>query len=128
MLTCARYNAIGHKMKSGLALAICASVIAACSGVANTAAVAQDTPIMSRELSQDQPPGAACVANLPFSRGKSFCCLDEYLAHLEQQGAIDLPWWREIGPGLYERVTRMPEAARETATREELMRRFGFSC
>ncbi|MEQ1618127.1 MAG: hypothetical protein ABL883_07265 [Terricaulis sp.] len=67
-----------------------------------------------------------CVEGLPFARGAVFCSLDEYLAHLEVQGAIDLPWWREVRPGLYERVVRMPEAQREVATREELMRRFGF--
>ena len=66
------------------------------------------------------------VANLPFARGKTFHTLDEYLAHLEAQGAIDLPWWREIRPGVYEHVTSMPGARREVATREELMRRFGF--
>jgi len=66
------------------------------------------------------------VANLPYARGEIFYSLDEYLAYLEQQGAIDLPWWREIRPGVYERVVRMPEAAREIATREELMRRFSF--
>jgi len=67
------------------------------------------------------------VANLPYARGKTFRTLDEYLAHLEAQGAVDLPWWREIRPGVYERVTSMPEARREVATRAELMRRFGFA-
>lgn len=67
------------------------------------------------------------VANLPYARGKTFRTLDEYLAHLEAQGALDLPWWREIRPGVYERVTSMPEARREVATRAELMRRFGFA-
>ncbi len=42
-----------------------------------------------------------CVENLPFARGGVFCSLDEYLAHLQQQGAIDLPWWREIQPCVY---------------------------
>lgn len=69
-----------------------------------------------------------CVANLPFARGAVFCCLDDYLAHLQQQGAIDLPWWREIRPGVYEHVVRMPEAQREVATRAELLQRFGFNC
>ena len=68
------------------------------------------------------------VASLPFARGRTFSRLDEYLAYLEQQGAIDLPWWRQVGPGVYERVVRMPEAPRETATREQLMVRFGFRC
>src|SRR5687767_262557 len=66
------------------------------------------------------------VANLPFAHGKTFRALDEYLAHLERYaGPIDQPWWREIRPGVYEHVKRMPGAPRETATREELMRRFG---
>ena len=67
------------------------------------------------------------VANLPYARGKTFRTLDEYLAHLEAQGAIDLPWWREIRPGVYERVTSRTDAPREVATRAELMRRFGFT-
>lgn len=66
------------------------------------------------------------VENLPFARGKSFCSLDQYLAHLKTQSAIDLPWWREVSPGVYEHVKRMPGATRETATRAELMKRFGF--
>ena len=68
------------------------------------------------------------VTGLPFSHGKSFNSLDEYLSHLERFAApIDQPWWREIRPGVYEHVKRMPEARREIATRDELMRRFGFS-
>jgi hypothetical protein len=68
------------------------------------------------------------VANLPFARGATFRCLDDYLAHLETNGAIDLPWWREISPGVYEYVTRMTGAERQVATREELMQRYGFAC
>jgi hypothetical protein len=68
------------------------------------------------------------VSGLPFSHGKSFRTLDEYLAHLQQNAApIDQPWWRQIRPGVYEHVKRMPGAQRETATRAELMERFGFS-
>ena len=70
---------------------------------------------------------AGGVANLPYARGKSFRTLDEYLAHLERQGAIDLPWWRQVEPGVYERVARRPGRTPERATRAELMRRFGFS-
>lgn len=68
------------------------------------------------------------VSGLPFSHGKSFRTLDEYLEHLERYAApIDQPWWREIRPGVYEQVKRMPGAPRETATREELIKRFGFT-
>ena len=67
------------------------------------------------------------VAGLPYARGRSFATLDEYLAYLEKtNGPIDLPWWRRVKPDLYERVVRMRGAQPQTATREELMRRFGF--
>jgi hypothetical protein len=80
-----------------------------------------------KETGAVQPPASESVAHLPYARGKTFRTLDEYLAHLEAQGALDLPWWREIRPGVYERMTSMPEARREVATRAELMRRFGFT-
>ena len=68
------------------------------------------------------------VANLPYAFGKRFSSLDAYLTHLERYaGPIDAPWWKEITPGVYQHVIRMPGAKRETATRDELKRRFGFS-
>lgn len=72
--------------------------------------------------------GGEGVAGLPFAHGRRFRTLDEYLQHLETHAApIDQPWWRQIRPGVYEHVKRMPGAPRETASREELMKRFGFS-
>lgn len=68
------------------------------------------------------------VANLPFARGAVFRCLDDYLAHLQRNSAIDLPYWREVSPDVFENVTTHTGAERETATRAELMQRFGFSC
>jgi hypothetical protein len=99
----------------------------------DASAVAQDAPKQSAVTVERNSPVAGTsdsegVANLPFARGAVFRCLDDYLEHLEANGAIDLPWWREIRPGVYERAVRMPEAQRETATRAELMQRWGFSC
>lgn len=59
------------------------------------------------------------------SRG--FATLDADFAPLERNGAIDLPWRREISPGVHEHVRRMPDGKRETATRAELMKRFGLA-
>lgn len=68
------------------------------------------------------------VANLPYAMGRRFRTLDDYLEHLRcNAGPIDLPWWREVRPGVYERVKRMRGATREVATRAELMKRFGFT-
>lgn len=73
-------------------------------------------------------PGHAAVAALPFSMGRRFTALDDYLTHLRCRAApIDLPWWREIRPGVYEHVKRLPGGKREVATRADLMKRFGFS-
>ena len=89
-------------------------------------AAASAEPQKQKEAAVQTPPGDG-VANLPYARGKTFRTLDEYLAHLESLGAVDLPWWREIRPGVYERVTSKRPAQPEVATREELMRRFGFT-
>ena len=76
-----------------------------------------------------QPPAPQhhAVAGLPFSQGRSFATLDDYLAFLERRGASDVPWYREIRPGIYELVSRRgPGAARQTFTREQLAKKFGF--
>lgn len=68
------------------------------------------------------------IANLPYAMGRRFRTLDEYLVHLKcRAGPIDLPWWKEIRPGVYQQVTTKPAADRRVATRSELMQRFGFS-
>lgn len=73
----------------------------------------------------DLPQG---VAKLPFSHGHRFCTLDEYLGYLETRaGPIGQPWWREVRRDVFEHVSTATNATRETATRAELMRRFGFN-
>lgn len=67
------------------------------------------------------------VAGLPYARGRRFRSLDEYLAYMKEQSAIDLPWWREIRPGVYEYVVSIRGAPRKIATRAELMAQYGFS-
>lgn len=77
-----------------------------------------------------QAPAAAegaSVAGLPYARGKRFGTLDAYLSHLESNAALDLPWWRQVRPGLYEHVKHMRGAAPEMATRAQLLKRFGFT-
>lgn len=81
-------------------------------------------------MDKQAPADGDGVAALPFARGERFATLDDYLAHLERQGAVGLPWWREIRPGVYEHVKTvrpMSGAPRETATRAELLQRFGFA-
>ncbi|MEZ5897082.1 MAG: hypothetical protein R3C40_10270 [Parvularculaceae bacterium] len=85
------------------------------------------TIVASEDTAMAEPTGDSGVADLPYSRGKVFHSLDEYLAHLEQNSFIDLPYWREVKPGVYEWIVRMPGAKSEFATREELMERYGFT-
>ena len=83
-----------------------------------------DVPNKSQEVAGGAP---QAVPDRPYSRGHSFANLDEYLAYLERaNGPIDLPWWREVRPGVFQKMVRMTGAMPETATREELNRRFGF--
>ena len=67
------------------------------------------------------------VADLPYSHGKIFATLDDYLAHLQGLSALDLPYWMQVQPGVYQQVIRMPGAVPETATREELMKKYCFA-
>ncbi|MCA8889402.1 MAG: hypothetical protein KDA46_11270 [Parvularculaceae bacterium] len=85
------------------------------------------TRAAAKDTAMAEPTGDSGVADLPYSRGKVFHSLDEYLAHLEQNSFIDLPYWREVKPDVYEWVVRMPGAKSEFATREELMERYGFT-
>lgn len=64
---------------------------------------------------------------LPFAQGRSFASLDEYLDFRRARGATDIPWYREVSPGVYELVARRgPGAAKQTFTRAELLAKFGF--
>jgi hypothetical protein len=83
----------------------------------------QETSVASESPSQSQ----GTIADLPFSQGRSFASLDEYLAFLEMRGPYDVPWYREVRPGLYELVSRRgPGAEPKIYTRDELARKFGF--
>jgi hypothetical protein len=76
---------------------------------------------------------AVSETSLPIS--KRFRTLDEYLDHLElTQGPVDGPWYKRIGPDLYELQTGnlkldVPAGADEKRvfTRKELEEKFGFS-
>jgi hypothetical protein len=80
---------------------------------------------MSAEKEGDGRP----VRQLPDSFGRTFSSLDQYLDHLRRYAAtVDKPWYREIRPGVYERVTTMvPRREPEIYTRAQLMERFGFT-
>jgi hypothetical protein len=113
------------EVKAILALA---GLAAACSdrpaGAADGARGKKETVRMTQGTN-----GGDGVRDLPSSFGQSFATLDQYLEHLRNYaGPIDLPWYREVRPGVYEYVTSMrPSPAPKTYTREQLMREFGFT-
>jgi hypothetical protein len=79
-------------------------------------------PVTQERPAPDPVPG------LPFAQGRAFASLDDYLAFLRERGRYDVPWYREVRPGVYELVARRgPGAEPETYTREELARKFGFA-
>jgi hypothetical protein len=69
------------------------------------------------------------VSDLPFSQGKSFRTLDAYLAHLERRGRSDVPYYKEIQPGVYvlkPGVRGAGAAPERRYSREELEQMYGF--
>lgn len=85
------------------------------------------------QLASERMGNAVSDTSLPIS--ERFRTLDEYLAHLElTQGPVDGPWYKQIGPDLYELQTGNlkldgPAGADEKRvfTRQELEKKFGFS-
>jgi hypothetical protein len=120
--------------KATIFIAIPAFWIAACG--ASTAEVARPGNEMQNRAST--PAGAGMgEKNLndpsaPIS--ERFATLDDYLAFLERtQAPVDGPWYRQVRPGIYELQTAGnlhldgADARKQTFTREELERKFGFS-
>lgn len=85
---------------------------------------------MSSSNDMPAPPGGEPV-------NKRFASLDDYLAWLRQtQAPVDGPWYEEIRPGVYQLHTGNlrilgPEGDQtprgQTFSREQLMKKFGFS-
>ena len=117
---------MSHWPASGIAFAL--AVLCGCAEGQSEAPVAQQD--RGSNMAQAEPPqDEGTVPNLPHSRGRSFSSLDAYLGHLQDRaGPVGQPWYRQIRPGVYEEVTtRVPPGPPVTATREELMERFGFT-
>ena len=114
---------------SGLALAIAGSPyrpLAADKAAPAQTFCAKEMHLVDRKAALVSP-ATEGVAKLPFAMGRRFRTLDEYLVHLKCRAApIDLPWWREIRPGVYRYETTKPGAPEQIATRAELIKRFGF--
>jgi hypothetical protein len=80
-----------------------------------------------RPLPGQDAAGKVPRAGLPYARGRSFATLDAYLAFRREQGAIDLPWYKEVAPDVFELQTRMrPQPEPRRFTRAELARKYGF--
>ena len=105
---------------------VLASLAAACSAPSSGPAPKPASVEARVEASHGQASSEG-VANLPFSQGRAFRSLDDYLAFLRERGRYDVPWYREIRPGVFELVSRRgPGGQVRTFEREELERKFGF--
>ena len=117
-------------MRSGFkAVTALALLAAACADA--PAGAADGAQGRKERVAMEQGAGSerGAVSGLPSSFGQSFATLDEYLEHLRKYaGPVDLPWYREVRPGVYEEVTTItPAPPPKTYTREELMRKYGFT-
>jgi hypothetical protein len=99
-------------------------------GAMGGAAEAQDSrfrPLPGQKEAATAPT-AGGIAGLPYARGRRFATLHAYLAFRREQGAIDLPWYEEVAPGVYElRTSVRPALPPRRITREALARRYGFA-
>lgn len=110
------------------AMLVVTALIAGCAD--RTAGAADGAPGKIGESRVDQDISSQDgVQGLPSSFGKSFATLDQYLEHLRNYaGPVDLPWYREIKPGVYELVTTIrPAPPPELFTRAQLMQKYGFT-
>jgi len=102
--------------------------VAAAACMQPSSALAGDRGRGQKAVVDDDRSPEAKRAALPFAQGRTFATLDAYLAFLERRGAMDIPWYRETSPGIYELVgRRMPGAPPKIFTRKQLMERFGFT-
>ena len=111
------------RSKLGLLLVLCGQPLFACAGLGTEAAQGPEKGVTV----QDQSAPGKPVSGLPYSEGRAFHSLDEYLAFLRKAGEYDTPWYRKVGPNKYELAgRRFPGTQPTYVTREELMHKFGF--
>lgn len=109
-----------------LAISLVLASSAACSETAQSGSAERAAPAKEASVAEGRSQGPA-VAGLPFSQARSFTSLDHYLAFLKTRGAYDVPWYREVRPGVYELVTRRrPGTPAQLFTRQQLAQKFGF--
>ena len=101
--------------------------VAATAGCARAGAAGESVKVKPEDSPANSAPDSAGVANLPFSRGRTFAHLNDYLAYLRSLGPQDVPFYAPVRPGVYELVTlRPPGEAPRMFTRAQLLEKFGF--
>ena len=73
-------------------------------------------------------PAEACPQPLPLSKGQAFPDLDSYLAHRKKLGAMDLPYYWEVAPDVFQLMLGRGHGddAPQLFTREQLLTQFCF--
>lgn len=68
------------------------------------------------------------VSELPYSQGRSFATLDEYLIHLKSLGAIDISYYELMSDGKYHLKSAFPSKypGPTVFTRRQLLEKYGF--
>ena len=111
----------------GTALSLAVAALAGACSQPTAGAVAGAEQNKETAAMQDEPDRP--IGQLPSAHGRSFATLDEYLEHLRTRaGPVGQAWYRKVGTDSYELVTTLrPAGEPQIFTREQLMRRFGFS-
>lgn len=118
-----------RKLNGILILPLSVGLLASACGASLRDSAPSDT---DRRQASERIGKSVTDTNLPIN--KRFPTLDDYLAHLERtQGPVDGPWYKEVSPGLFQLQTAgnlhldVPSKEKQTFTRKELEKKFGFS-
>ena len=106
-------------------------------GAATACAASEGPAQSSKQRLQNAGKSQADVTNERLPPNQRFASLDRYLLYLQNEvGPTDGAWYRMIGPGLYQlepgNARRLSDSEggdqeKRIFTREELMRKFGFT-
>ena len=108
--------------------------LVAASSVASCAGARGDVQKIDPSAQSASATGGTRVSDDQVPINQRFRTLDDYLLWLQQTaGPVDRPWYKQVGPGIYELQTAgnlhldVPSNEKRTFTREELEKKFGFS-
>lgn len=86
------------------------------------------TPLEASTLTAPTEPTTSCPETLPFSGGRTFADLDSYLAFRKKRGAMDMPYYEQVAPDVFQLMLGRGHGgdAPQFFTRAQLLAQFCF--